>query len=470
VAIKKRKKDREHRMCRVCGIAMPDFETWRGRIPVCDRKECKGSVTGYGGRASAKQIAANQIVCSTPGCNNYVPEGFFEPNVRFPVCSAKCYIHRVWGAEGLVCAEPTCGTTFNAEYGYRSYCCKDHAVRHAENQLYDERCGRFRGIFDEYIAFASLSQRSMATVRSGLSLFLFFVNQRDIEDLNAVEAPTVTAFLKWGQDTGRPAVWNAVWPVSAFMKWMIATGRRKIANPVIPSYHRRAKTKRLPRPYSEEEMRLIGSILDKRGTTVVRLAVSIAEESGLRISELANLRISDIDLNKQRLFVRLPNKAMVEAWVPFSDKVCKYLPAWIAEREVLIRDAKVKHDFLLCTEKGRPFTKGTLHTTIAQIMCKTHGGRKCNDDGLERWSTHRLRHLMATRLVAGGANAAAIMAIGRWASMSAMEGYAQVDDAVKSRGYAEAMQKAKENREKPVKSTSSFRKYMNSPSPQSKAS
>ena len=51
-----------------------------------------------------------------------------------------------------------------------------------------------------------------------------------------------------------------------------------------------------------------------------------------------------------------------------------------------------------------------------------------------------------------------------------MQGYSQVDDAVKARGYDEAMTKARKNREQPAKATSSFRKYVNQQSRLPKAS
>jgi integrase len=234
----------------------------------------------------------------------------------------------------------------------------------------------------------------MVTQESGLALFLQFTNEQGIADLDTVTAITITQFLKWGEATAKPSVWNAIWVISAFFKWLIAIGRRNLANPVVTSYHRRAKTKRLPRPYTEEEMQFIWSLLNLRGTTAIRLAVAIAEESGLRIGELCNLRTSDIDIKRQRLFVRLPNKTMVEAWVPFSDKTVKFLEAWSAER-----DPKLPHDFLLCGPYGTPFNRKTLHAAMSRILCKTYQGHKFNDEGLEKWSTHKLRHTMATRLV-----------------------------------------------------------------------
>ena len=452
--------------CSVCGKAMPEAEMWRGRILVCDEKSCRRDVRAFGkSNATPRYIGTDELRCGRPGCDNFVPEGYYQPNLKYIVCSGSCYWRRSWEAETLICAYPACGKEFKARGGYRRYCSKEHFKLHSRDVLIDLHCGVFRPVFEEYIDFASLSKRCMSVQRSGLALLLHFVNEQGITDLNDVVATTITKFLKWGEETAKPSVWNAIWVVSAFMEWMIATGRRTKANPVITSYHRRPKAKRLPRPYTEEEMKYIWSLLDQRGTTVVRLAVAIAEESGLRIGELCNLRLSDIDVKKQRLFVRLPNKTMVEAWVPFHDKTLMFLKIRLSER-----DSKLSHDFLLCSDRGTPFSTSRLRDTITRVLCKETHKHKYNDEGLDSFSTHRLRHLMASRLVAGGANAAAIMSIGRWASFSAMQGYSQVDDAVKSRGYTEAMVKARQNREKPTTTTASFRKFVNSPSLLPKAS
>ena len=452
--------------CSVCGTAMSGAEVYRGRILVCSKESCRGAVKSYGGRSGeTKYIEANTVLCSRAGCENYVPEGFYQPNVRFPVCSKHCYKQRTQTPDTLSCANPACGKLFLTRTGYHRYCSKECATLHAMEVYIESHCGKFRGLYEEYIAFASLSKRSMSTQRNGMALFFQYVNELGITDLEEVQPPIITAYLMWGETNGRSSVWNSIWVVSAFMKWMIALGRRKSANPVVTSYHKRPKTRRLPRPYSEDEMQYIWSLLDARGNTVVRTAVAIAEESGLRISEICNLRVSDIDIKKQQLFVRTPNKTMVEAWVPFDEKALKHLKVRLAER-----DPKLPHDFLLCNSDGQPFNRGMLHSAIARILCKKHGDYKYNDEGLDSWSTHRLRHTMATRLVAGGANSAAIMAVGRWATFSAMQGYSQVDDVVKSRGYNEAMTRARQNRIQPTSAKSSFRKYVNSPASLPKAS
>jgi integrase/recombinase XerC len=450
----KSKKDEVH-TCEVCGEVVPGFAKWRGRIVLCDKAECleKARKVGTGKR---QLVELNQLKCAWPDCNNFVPAGLYQPSARGLTCSEICYWKSKRNYETLRCAQ--CGRTYRGKSveGLHTFCgreCRDNYFR----EQTAVRCGIFRPVFEEYIAVARLKVRCIKAVTAGLSLFFQYLTERGINKLDDVEPPTITGFLTWGEETSHLSVWNAIWPVKAFFSWMFNTGRRVKANPVDTKFHTRKKPKRLPRPYSEEEVAYIWELLDKRGSTMVKAAVAIGEESGLRISEIANLRISDIDLKHQRLFVRTPNKTMSEGWVPFHEKAAKWVKAWLKER-----GTDVAHDHLFLNQSGAPATKPSLHHEISKTLCKIHDGRQVNEDGLDTWGTHRLRHTMASRLVEGGADAAAVMAIGRWACYSSMLGYSAVSEQKKSSSYREAMARAKEGRKNEPKTSSSFRKYLNS--------
>src|ERR1019366_10483002 len=94
--------------------------------------------------------------------------------------------------------------------------------------------------------------------------------------------------------------------------------------------------------------------------------------------------------------------------------------------------------------QGNPNTVDTLAREFNRVLCKTYKGKQVNDVGFDSWSTNRLRHTMATRLVDGGADAQTVMNQGGWKSADAMAGYARVGSDVKRRGYEEAMRRAKE--------------------------
>ena len=159
------------------------------------------------------------------------------------------------------------------------------------------------------------------------------------------------------------------------------------------------------------------------------LAYAMGEESGLRIGEIADLTLADVDLAGRRLFIRSRTSWRTEPWVPYFEKTHAYLQIWLAER-----DASVGHDHLLHLPNGRPYNRGTLHNAIAKVICKTVGGRKVNEGGLDRWSFHRLRCTLATRLVWYGADAATVMSIGGWKSTKAMDALVKVEYKTSSIG------------------------------------
>jgi integrase len=201
---------------------------------------------------------------------------------------------------------------------------------------------------------------------------------------------------------------------------------------------------RVPRPYTEQEMADSWSLLEQRGTTVARLAYAMGEESGLRIGEIADLTLADVDLAGRRLFIRSRTSTRTAPWVPYFEKTHAYLQIWLAER-----DTSVEHDFLIHLPNGRPHNRRTLHNAIAKVICKTVGGRKVNEDGLDSWSFHRLRCTLAARLVSYGADATTVMSLGGWKPAKSMGMLATVEYDVVARRYREAMARAAEHESRP---------------------
>jgi len=451
--------------CASCKDPLPEEKYWKGRILTCGQTACREAVKNDG-RGLNKFVPANSIKCAWPDCSNYVPEGFFRPQVKEFTCSEECYhkLHRY--PDWLNCDYPPCGRRFRGRKVHAlAFCCKEHTDRYRSDKTIN-RAGVFGPQIVEYLElFAKDRRRGHKTQRIGLGLFGEFLTHAGVTDLEQVTPQTISEFLAWGMKAGRGSVWHAIWHISSFMRWLIVMGKRKAANPVIPRFHSRTKATLLPRPFSEDEMVQIWTLLHQRGTLQAKLAVAIAEESGLRISELCNLRVQDIDLKRMALFVRLPNKTMKEAWVPFHERTREFVTEWLAKRA-----PSPSHDYLLHNEQGRPYNNQSLHKAIATVVCKTFKGRKCNEDGLDSWSTHRLRHTMATRLVAAGADAATVMTVGRWDSFDNMCGYALVDHAVAARGYHEAMERAKATAHSSSKRSSGFLQYVKKPAPESKPS
>jgi integrase/recombinase XerC len=440
--------------CAICKSALPGVETWNGagRIDLCDNPEC---LTKLLETWNVTYVADGERKCAWKQCDRTVSAGYYRSRSTILTCSFRCrtYVNRNYAR--LVCAFEGCQKPFKGMRGGTRFCSKTctDAEFHARGV---RRTGRWRGLYLEYEQFISQHYhqgQGVKKARMAAQAWYQFLDGTMIADIAEVDARTVSQWIAWGQNVDR-AVQNYMAHLSTHMDWLIFRGLRK-DNPVT-RFHRPREPKRLPRPYNDQEMAEIWRLLGERGTPVARLAVAIAEESGLRVGEIANLRLSDVDRSGRRLFVRLPNKTMTEAWVPFHDKTLKYLEIWLAER-----DSSVKHDHLLHQRNRRPYNNASLHYAIARIVCKTVQHKTVNDDGLDEWSTHRLRHTMATRLVANGADTATVMAIGRWAVAQSMVGYTEVGDSVADRAYRETMTRVVERKSQPQTKRSSFAKYVN---------
>lgn len=446
------------RACPVCGVPLPAHETWPG----ARYRFCGGAVCARILKQSKRYqyIDANQRKCDGPDCDNFLPEGRYDLRADVLTCSGDCWLRRrSKGNRKLTCGcgcgqeflgkaerRPTNGLYFMNARHYGDYQKEQHLIA---------SCGPHLPVVKEYLEWAVEHYREMATVRSCLYPFFEFLQIQSITSLDEVSPKTITDYLVWGRESGRRKVANSPSFIGTFYKWAKASGYCTINNPVIPLIHRKRQAKHKPRPVPKEQLDVMWDLLDKRGNARLRLAAAIGLEAGLRISEICRLRLQDVDITRKRLFVGLPTKAYEERYAFFGEKTERYYREWLSER-----DARCKHDRLLHNTRLDPCTKQTLHAEFKRVLCKIYLGNQRNDEGFEKWSTHALRHTMASNLVSAGADAATVMAAGGWRTFEAMCGYAEVDAEVARRGYDEAMKRADQLKQGPQKKVLSLAEFV----------
>jgi integrase/recombinase XerC len=254
------------------------------------------------------------------------------------------------------------------------------------------------------------AESTLNCVRSNLGNFFFYLNQNRIRSLESVTPKTITGFLNHLLNTRRTSAGRVVTGnVRRFFDWLIVTGRRKAGNPVIPSYHSQRAVKRLPRPYEAPDLALIWRLLEECGDLQLQLAVALGQEAGLRIGEVSNVRLNDIDLEGQQLFVRLPTKTGVERVAPFHNLSKAMLEKWLAAR------GEQRHDHVFVAPNGGPLLKYNLRKRLKAVLC---GPGK-----LERFSFHRLRARAATTVARGGADLGSVMKLFGWRNPAVAAGY-----------------------------------------------
>jgi len=137
---------------------------------------------------------------------------------------------------------------------------------------------------------------------------------------------------------------------------------------------------------------------------------------GLRVSELVNLKLSDLFLDDG--YVRVLGKGRKERLVPISERAIKELRNWFQWRSGF-KIKKGEEDYVFLNQRGAHLTR-----TMILIMIK----KVAEEAGITKTiSPHTLRHSFATALLEGGADLRAIQAMLGHESIGTTEIYTHID-------------------------------------------
>lgn len=131
-----------------------------------------------------------------------------------------------------------------------------------------------------------------------------------------------------------------------------------------------------------------------------RAIIEVLFSCGLRVSELVNMKLSDLYLEDRVLLVR--GKGNKERLVPVSNKAIVDLKRWFFDRN-LMKIKPGEDDYVFLNRRGAHLTR-----TMILIMVK----RQAEEAGIKKTiSPHTFRHSFATALLQGGADLRSIQAM-----------------------------------------------------------
>ncbi len=137
---------------------------------------------------------------------------------------------------------------------------------------------------------------------------------------------------------------------------------------------------------------------------------------GLRVSELCNLRLSDLYLSEG--FIKVEGKGNKQRLVPISPRAVNELKNYFVERE----ETKIRpgyEDFVFISRIGKNISRIMVFHIIKELA---------DQIGLKKSiSPHTFRHSFATHLLEGGANLRAIQCMLGHESIGTTEIYTHID-------------------------------------------
>ena len=263
----------------------------------------------------------------------------------------------------------------------------------------------------------NMSPNTLDAYQRDLEKLLVFL-QREGKEVTEVELSDLQTFAAGLHDIGigPRSQCRILSGVRSFFRFLQVDGWRSddpselLESPVLGEH--------LPEVLSTEEVDALENSIDvsKPEGHRNRAIIEVLFSCGLRVSELVNLKLSNLYIEEQ--YVRVLGKGSKERLVPISLKALRELDDWFQVRSTMSIKPK-EEDYVFLNRRGAHLTR-----TMILIMIK----RQAEMAGIRKTiSPHTLRHSFATALLEGGADLRVIQALLGHEDIGTTEIYTHID-------------------------------------------
>lgn len=169
---------------------------------------------------------------------------------------------------------------------------------------------------------------------------------------------------------------------------------------------------------NEEVMQMIEAInLSKPQGERNKAIIEVLYGSGLRVSELVNLKISDMYFDEG--FMRILGKGDKQRLVPLGRYASKQIQTYLSQLRVHQEIKKGAEDILFLNQRGAKLTRAMIFEIIKSLAVKAQINKTV--------SPHTLRHSFATELVQRGADLRAVQVLLGHESITTTEIYTHIN-------------------------------------------
>lgn len=274
---------------------------------------------------------------------------------------------------------------------------------------------RYKESFLSYLQYEKrYSKHTLVSYDCDLSQFFSFLSSYGIEeseivDLNFKDVRKWIVFLMNDGCSAR-TVNRKLSSLKSFFKYLLRESLIQ-QNPMDRVVGPR-QGKKLPDFVAEHSMRLLQEIDFGEGFEGIRdrLVVELFYHTGMRLSELMNLKVSSFD--RSASVVRVLGKRNRERIIPVSNNLETLLDEYLEQRFLLCSD---EDGFLVLTSQAKPAYEKLLYRIVTKHLSKI--------TTLSKKSPHVLRHTFATHLLNNGAELNAIKELLGHSNLSATQIY-----------------------------------------------
>ncbi len=234
-----------------------------------------------------------------------------------------------------------------------------------------------------------LSKNTILAYQNDLIAFFDYVSAEfNIENIEHIKRKELSFYIKYlaRNELNPSSIMRKIASIKGFFRFLCHKRIIK-TNPSVLINNLKLP-KRLPKVLSINE---IEKILKTDLTIKENAIFELLYSSGIRVSELCELELKNIDLNQKA--IKVFGKGSKERLVPINDKCIKIIKKYLSQRELVA----LKYDskpYLFLNEKGQKISRQIVYKII----------KKQGEKIQREISPHTIRHSFATHLLENGAD------------------------------------------------------------------
>lgn len=249
---------------------------------------------------------------------------------------------------------------------------------------------QYISLYLEYLEVErGLAKNTIDAYRRDLYSLAAFLQTSQITEIILIKRIHLNMYIKHLHDENYTpfSIARQIASIKGFFRWACA-GEIIDNNPAL-AVEQPKLPKRLPKVLSFSEIK---ELLSENMTVLHKAVLELLYSSGLRVSELADIPLNNIDLRAK--YVRCLGKGSKERIVPMCDRACIAIKKYLKEREYILKKYNMTSKYCFIKENGKKLTRQDVYVFINTI------GKNINKD----ISPHTIRHSFATHLLENGAD------------------------------------------------------------------
>ena len=229
---------------------------------------------------------------------------------------------------------------------------------------------------------------------SDLTLFIEFLNQNNIKDLNKVEYNDIRMFINYLYDLGykNTTISRHISALKSFFKYLKLNNI--VNNNPCTLISNPKKEKRLPKYLNYEDTEKLLNAFDNNNYIGLRnsLILEILYSTGIRVSEITNIKFKDINMSDKT--IKITGKGNKERYAYFGTKCSNLIKDYCKNSYNKLN--KHNLEYLILSKTGKKINERQIRDVVDEAATLAHIDMKI--------SPHVLRHTFATHMLNEGAD------------------------------------------------------------------